>query len=454
MYPYSSNVISTGSTGNYYEPAALPHDQSFLINSRPFLSEITSNPSCNFASVNSNPKQDQDLQEAHHHVHPPLPFFYFPSSEDDDVLLHHHHDLLSLHESTLSAHLNHHHQTVTPFTAMVEWDSNKDNQAVISKEGEQQQHQKQIPMMRRSCKKDRHSKISTARGLRDRRMRLSLDVARKFFGLQDVLGFDKASKTVEWLLNQSAAEIKRVTREMNSQKNENQSSSTTTAAGAGAGVGARTTSSISECEVLSGIDEAATDDIIDKVSRKPSSSCAKNRTKSTVRKPKKSALFNPLAKVSREKARARARERTREKMGRQLQACDDVNQAKKIKLDLSRLSSWSTFETGEQSGGTQSHNNLNNHCTLEALVEVEEPISSFQAAGTTTVIHQDLIEIDGHDAAANLVTVGKWIPCSFFNSLQNTSGSISQEQHQFADSSSQFFGKPWEVYNNSTQNEF
>lgn len=238
-------------------------------------------------------------------------------------------------------------------------------------------------------------------------MRLSLDVARNFFGLQDMLGFDKASKTVAWLLNKAGPEIGKV-REMSGQ-NENQSS-------------------VSECEVVSGTDEAATDEIIDKISRKPSSSsCANNRIKRTVRQPKKSAFFNPLAKASRVKARARAKERTREKMERrQPKPCDDVDQAKKMELDLSQLSSWSTFQTGEESGGTQSHNNLNNQSSLEVLAE-EEPMSNFQAAGAAGVVHQDLIEIDGHDAAANLVTTGKWSLSSIFHSLQNSSASISQE---------------------------
>ncbi|CAL4918620.1 unnamed protein product [Urochloa decumbens] len=61
-----------------------------------------------------------------------------------------------------------------------------------------------------SARKDRHSKICTAGGMRDRRMRLSLDVARKFFALQDMLGFDKASKTVQWLLNTSKAAIQEI----------------------------------------------------------------------------------------------------------------------------------------------------------------------------------------------------------------------------------------------------
>ncbi|KAL2904975.1 Transcription factor TCP12 [Bienertia sinuspersici] len=61
---------------------------------------------------------------------------------------------------------------------------------------------------RKAGKKDRHSKIYTAHGPRDRRMRLSLQIARKFFDLQDMLGFDKASKTIEWLFNKSRAAIK------------------------------------------------------------------------------------------------------------------------------------------------------------------------------------------------------------------------------------------------------
>lgn len=40
--------------------------------------------------------------------------------------------------------------------------------------------------------KDGHSKIYTARGPRNRRVRLSIDISRKFFCLQDLLGFDKA----------------------------------------------------------------------------------------------------------------------------------------------------------------------------------------------------------------------------------------------------------------------
>ncbi|KAK1389918.1 Transcription factor CYCLOIDEA [Heracleum sosnowskyi] len=63
---------------------------------------------------------------------------------------------------------------------------------------------------RKSGKKDRHSKINTAQGVRDRRMRLSLHIARQFFDLQDMLGYDKASKTIDWLFSKSKKAIKQL----------------------------------------------------------------------------------------------------------------------------------------------------------------------------------------------------------------------------------------------------
>nr|GMC93466.1 TCP transcription factor [Ipomoea batatas] len=47
----------------------------------------------------------------------------------------------------------------------------------------------------------------TAQGPRDRRVRLSICSARKFFDLQDTLGFDKPSKTLNWLFAQSKLAI-------------------------------------------------------------------------------------------------------------------------------------------------------------------------------------------------------------------------------------------------------
>ncbi|KAJ0242933.1 hypothetical protein HA466_0201920 [Hirschfeldia incana] len=67
--------------------------------------------------------------------------------------------------------------------------------------------------IKKAVKKDRHSKIHTAQGLRDRRVRLSIGVARQFFDLQDVLGFDKANETLDWLLKKSRRAINELVQE-------------------------------------------------------------------------------------------------------------------------------------------------------------------------------------------------------------------------------------------------
>ncbi|RRT64365.1 hypothetical protein B296_00032080 [Ensete ventricosum] len=60
---------------------------------------------------------------------------------------------------------------------------------------------------RASGGKDRHSKVYTAKGLRDRRVRLSVSTAIQFYDLQDRLGYDQPSKAIEWLIKAAAAAI-------------------------------------------------------------------------------------------------------------------------------------------------------------------------------------------------------------------------------------------------------
>jgi len=134
---------------------------------------------------------------------------------------------------------------------------------------------------RRRGKTDRHSKIHTAKGPRDRRMRLSLQIARKFFDLQDMLGFDKASKTIEWLFNKSKSAIKDLA----------ERSCTSTA------IASSSPSSDQDINVRhqGGDDDDAS-------------------VKDKKNKGKKGALLFQAIRENREKARARARERTKEKL--------------------------------------------------------------------------------------------------------------------------------------------
>ncbi|CAN6465992.1 unnamed protein product [Victoria cruziana] len=154
---------------------------------------------------------------------------------------------------------------------------------------------------RKPGKKDRHSKIPTAKGLRDRRMRLSLDIARKFFKLQDLLGYDKASKTVKWLMDNAQPAIKQLAR----------------------------SSSLPAARVPSEADSQMATDWLPS-SKQAGCGATKDHTKSgegkgggegsdpspsqkaTVGSLRRAASL-PAARESREKARARARERTKEK---------------------------------------------------------------------------------------------------------------------------------------------
>ncbi|XP_075107230.1 uncharacterized protein LOC107824535 [Nicotiana tabacum] len=242
-------------------------------------------------------------------------------------------------------------------------------------------------------KKDRHSKINTAHGPRDRRMRLSLDVARKFFNLQDLLGFDKASKTVEWLLTKSKSAINELVQ--------------STATGA-----ISTSSTTSECEVISGIDESTTTNDIQKQPNR-----SKVGEKKKANKLARRAAFNPVAKESRKQARARARERTKIKksllnIGDQSMAADD----------LKRLGCWSPFETGEESG-------------------IQGYSTNHQVEDQHTTNHEEhLLGTKENVDGCNLVVTGNWNPFTIFNYHHNTE--ISHEQ-QFTNF--QFSGKFWEV---------
>ncbi|KAG8384524.1 hypothetical protein BUALT_Bualt04G0126900 [Buddleja alternifolia] len=179
-----------------------------------------------------------------------------------EVLFHHHPEMISANYLTASA--SPFIEASTFFNQDVGW-INVESNSVTANTFQKKQ----------TGKKDRHSKIFTAQGPRDRRVRLSIGIARKFFDLQEMLGFDKPSKTLDWLLTKSKAAIKELV-----QMKQNG--------------GKSRVSSASECEVVT---------------------CFRNASSDSKRKScRGKEAASDLAKESRAKARARARERTREKM--------------------------------------------------------------------------------------------------------------------------------------------
>ncbi|CAN4082807.1 unnamed protein product [Withania somnifera] len=114
----------------------------------------------------------------------------------NQILLHHTHDLPYLPPN--AHHLIDDNNTALMF-ATINGINNKSN----STNNDQDPSSKS----KKPVKKDRHSKILTSQGHRDRRVRLSIGVARKFFDLQDMLGFDKPSKTLDWLFTKAKLDI-------------------------------------------------------------------------------------------------------------------------------------------------------------------------------------------------------------------------------------------------------
>nr|AXM05086.1 cycloidea-like protein [Bidens pilosa] len=189
-----------------------------------------------------------------------------------------------------------------------------------------------------TSKKDGHSKIYTAQGPRDRRVRLSIDIARKFFVLQDLLGFDKASKTLDWLFTKSKKAIKELTEETK------QSSSSTV--------------STNQCEMafletIKGGSGSGSDE--DKLGQKNSALkfLDGEKKKMTTQKCKSGTFHANLARdQSRAEARARARERTKQKL--RIKELD--NESKKVPDEYPchalspsnttlQSSSWGQFES-------------------------------------------------------------------------------------------------------------
>ncbi|KAL8102844.1 hypothetical protein AgCh_027388 [Apium graveolens] len=112
-----------------------------------------------------------------------------------------------------------------------------------------------------------------------------------FFGLQDMLRFDKASKTVDCLLKQSKESIRELI----------------------------------DCKVVSGIDEYS---VPETASTKTVSSSTHSKSKIIRRVIK--TIFYPFAKESRNKARERARARTNDKKKQKQQQQLDDQQLTKL----------------------------------------------------------------------------------------------------------------------------
>ncbi|KAK4426307.1 Transcription factor DICHOTOMA [Sesamum alatum] len=205
-------------------------------------------------------------------------------------------------------------------------------------------------------RKDRHSKIYTAQGPRDRRVRLSIGIARKFFDLQELLGFDKPSKTLDWLLTKSKTAIKDL---VHTKRN--------------AGCGAKSSSAPSECEEESG---------------ESVENGADSKGKSAVLKNKGAMDPQQIAKESRVKARARARERTREKMS--IKHLTDQTRNSAVGYDLNPSIPIQYMNNQLEVCKISGSCNINNSSSLLKM-DLHCPLTTYEAAANEDLIQESIV---------------------------------------------------------------
>ncbi|XP_008782352.2 transcription factor CYCLOIDEA-like [Phoenix dactylifera] len=278
---------------------------------------------------------------------------------------------------------------------------------------------------RRVVRKDRHSKIVTATGPRDRRMRLSLGVARQFFDLQDMLGFDKASKTVQWLLTMSKAAIKDL------------AAASRRRARAFSNESPKNDSSTSECE-----DVSTVSDHKGKSSQMAATSgeAKRGRAKRAAVRPLRKAAFSPrTSRETRAKARARARERTREKK----------RMSSAMLKDGEKTNHWASsslpFDNIEEESGCHDLKS-----SLDLVAEVEERCSS------TPNQCDNYVEEQAQEVRLAAGSVPISILDDYGHSIVGINDTVGIFQEQWdmekvlLQDDVQFHSRPWEAFNSSS----
>ncbi|XP_009617266.1 transcription factor CYCLOIDEA-like [Nicotiana tomentosiformis] len=217
---------------------------------------------------------------------PPHPSLSFHSSSPflglngNQILLHHYQNQLSSHHFAKNMTLSANNIINSP-----KYHQNHSDNSLRS-----------FPINKKPKKRERFSKILTSQGPRDRRVRLSIAIARKFFDLQEILGFDKPSKTLDWLFTNSKLAIEELANWSTHQDHHPKIAGATKSS-----CNETAKDCASQCEDLAITTNEGSE-------RKPKRAKEKKEVKD------EATDLVLVARESRAKARARARERTIKKM--------------------------------------------------------------------------------------------------------------------------------------------
>ncbi|CAA7053076.1 unnamed protein product [Microthlaspi erraticum] len=383
----------------------------------------------------SNTSSNNHLGHPHQFLQSPSPFSQFDFVPDFTLL-----GSLGLPQNNVydvnQTILNgHHHPPLLPLNDPVGESSQvvEPSETITHIEDSQRISASQNPTMRKGKKPsrtDRHSKIKTAKGTRDRRMRLSLDVAKELFGLQDMLGFDKASKTVEWLLTQAKPEITKIAKSLSNQFNHGGFSSGDESQTLiqGPALGSMDTSS-DLCELASmwTVDNRGTaetrGDKVDGRTIKGKKKMPQPRTPN----------LKKVSKEARAKARERAKERTKEKM------MDRSSQANVVEEESHNYHD-------EMTKSTKSDVNWSSFEATPCVEEIEEFCKNdrFAVCGETVIDKKDHISDQSYDMIRKM---NSSFPMLNHHRSQGATSIEQQQQHQFTDLH-HFPGKPRDLMYN------
>lgn len=319
-------------------------------------------------------------------------------------------------------------------------------------------------------KKDRHSKINTARGPRDRRMRLSLDVAKRFFRLQDILGFDKASNTIDWLLIKSKPAIQDLILPQHLQlqglllvsSSSPASSSSSAASDQGEVVSGRSIDddqSMDKAAAIIDQDQVMLINNIKQAKFSSSSNCSRPSNNYKKKKRKISGVCNivdhGLAKETREKARARARKRTSEKKNTSIKlaaadaaACFDEYYYSKLLIRPASSSLDQNINHDRIPGSWIPQVQATSADHHQAAVEYgSNNYFQFKSQAAAAGINNINVGTDHNSMISNY-----WSPSSLlFNYQHNNPAAAaaaeppSHDEHDDQLSDFQILGKPWEL---------
>ncbi|KAL5157483.1 Transcription factor TCP2 [Glycine soja] len=288
-----------------------------------------------------------------------------------------------------------------------------------------------IRVSRASGGKDRHSKVMTSKGLRDRRVRLSVTTAIQFYDLQDRLGYDQPSKAVEWLIKAASEAISELPSLNNPFPDTPKQPSDEK----------RPTSGGGQQQQQQGFDDADGDTNYQQ-NQSQNLSLSKSACSSTSETSKGSglSLSRSEIRVNRVKARERARERAAKEKEKEKEKESDFNIAHHHHHhNVNNMSHTASF-TELLTGGIGSTVTVNPNTTTTTTTTATSPNGS-----SVHQIHE------GHDHEANLFNKGSqqqqqqqhhhWsqtvTPMDYFSAglLVGPSSSASTQQHQ---SSGQF----------------